>query len=296
MATIIERNLHFNDTRRIIADPAPEGYDFIGWEGDIDALDNPSSMEAIVTMPEANVTVEAKYAIKQLSAINYGILYNWYAATDLRNISNNGWHVPTQSDIETLQIYLDPTIIHPVNPNIAGGFLKEIGTTYWQEPNIGATNSTKFNARAAGTRADGHDAYYAGTFDCNILASLFMWTSTSLNESNAHCCYVETWSANFYCWNDYGKSGGMSIRLIKDSTTLTHGQSGTYIGNDGKLYRTICIGTQEWVSDNLIETKYRNGDWIHGYDGGIYTPITNENWAALTSGALCYYNNDINNV
>ena len=65
MATTIERNLHFNDTRRIIADPAPEGYDFIGWDGDIDALNDSTSIEAIVTMPEADVTVEAKYAIRQ---------------------------------------------------------------------------------------------------------------------------------------------------------------------------------------------------------------------------------------
>ena len=76
----------------------------------------------------------------------------------------------------------------------------------------------------------------------------------------------------------YIKQGG-PIRLVKTTTTLTHGQTGTYTGNDGKVYRTICIGTQEWLADNLCETKFRNGDWITGFDGGVYTPISNADWA-----------------
>mgnify|MGYP006914138474 FL=1 len=81
----------------------------------------------------------------------------------------------------------------------------------------------------------------------------------------------------------------MSLRIVKKSTTLLNGEEGTYTGNDGKAYRTICIGTQEWLADNLCETKYRNGDMI---------PIVTDNtaWAALTTGAMCYYDNDINNA
>ena len=71
--------------------------------------------------------------------------------------------------------------------------------------------------------------------------------------------------------------------------SLTHGQTATYTGNDGKIYRTICIGTQEWVADNLVETKYRDDTDI---------PIVTENatWAALATGAMCYYNNDVTNA
>ena len=49
------------------------------------------------------------------------------------------------------------------------------------------------------------------------------------------------------------KTNGASIRLVKNSTTLTPGQTGTYIGNDGTTYNTICIGTQEWMSEDLRE-------------------------------------------
>ena len=76
---------------------------------------------------------------------------------------------------------------------------------------------------------------------------------------------------------------------MKTTTSLTHGQTGTYTGNDGKIYRTICIGTQEWLADNLCETKYRNGDSI--------PEVTDDSaWAALTTGAMCAYNNDWSNV
>jgi hypothetical protein len=92
------------------------------------------------------------------------------------------------------------------------------------------------------------------------------------------------------------KFHGQSIRPIRTTTTLSHGQTGTYTGNDGKVYRTICIGTQEWLADNLCETKFRNGDYIPGFDGGVYTPITNEAWAALTTPACCAYDDDLSNA
>ena len=77
--------------------------------------------------------------------------------------------------------------------------------------------------------------------------------------------------------------------LIKDSNTLTDGEGGSYTRNDGKVYRTICIGTQEWLADNLAETKFRNGDDI---------PEVTDNgaWAALETAGMCAYDNDWGNV
>ena len=36
----------------------------------------------------------------------FGHLYNWYAATDSRNIAPAGWHVPTLEEWQTLEAYL----------------------------------------------------------------------------------------------------------------------------------------------------------------------------------------------
>ena len=48
---------------------------------------------------------------------------------------------------------------------------------------------------------------------------------------------------------------------------------------------TIVIGTQQWMSNNLNVAFYRNGDPIPH----VADPTA---WAALTTGAWCYYNND----
>ena len=51
---------------------------------------------------------------------------------------------------------------------------------------------------------------------------------------------------------------------------------------------TIVIGTQQWMRENLDVAFYRNGDVIPQ----VTDPTA---WAALTTGAWCYYNNDVAN-
>ena len=83
--------------------------------------------------------------------------------------------------------------------------------------------------------------------------------------------------------------GFAPAELVKNSTTLSPGETGTYTGNDGKTYDTICIGTQEWMSEDLRETKYRGLS-------SIPNVTDNTAWFNLSTGAYCIYNNDLNNV
>jgi len=223
----------------------------------------------------AHIQATGFYMIHQgIVDVKYGALYNWYAATDARYICSAGWHVPTKTEIETLQTYLG-------GASVAGGKLKEIGLIYWNTPNTGATNEVGFNGRGVGTRTDN-----LGLFKDNKVTQT-IWSSTQeVGEAVVIDLVNAAESSSIHA--TYRKTGG-SLRLIKDSTTLSHGQTGTYTGNDGKVYRTICIGTQEWLADNLCETLYRDG-----------TPIPevtdNSAWAALTTGAMCAYNNNWDNV
>ncbi len=54
---------------------------------------------------------------------------------------------------------------------------------------------------------------------------------------------------------------------------------------DGNTYRTIVIGNQEWMAENLTVEHYANGDPIPNVTNGAQ-------WANLSTGAWCYYNND----
>lgn len=204
--------------------------------------------------------------------VEYGYLYNWYAATDERNIAASGWHVPTNAEWLILFNYLGGVAV-------AGGKLKEIGLINWDAPNTGATNEVGFNSRGAGYRLG-----LSGAFT-HIKNYHTVWTTTdSYNPSIYGIAYWFRSNYETAQIQNIRLNSGASIRLIKDSTTLTHGQTGTYTGNDGRIYRTICIGTQEWLADNLCETLYRNGDPI---------PEVTDNaaWAALTTGARCSYDN-----
>jgi len=214
-----------------------------------------------------------------LTVINYGLLYNWYVVGDVRNIANSGWHVPTRTEAQTLGAYLGGLAV-------AGGAMKEEGFTYWNSPNTGATNSSKFNGRGNGDRSS------SGGF-VGFKSAYWSWTTTPLSTTY-YSINLVVGGANLQILGHALKTGD-GIRLIKDSTTLSHGEEGRYTGNDGKVYRTICIGTQEWLADNLAETKFRNGDTIP-FAGSNGINYTNAEWAALTTPALCPHNNDWTNV
>ena len=56
---------------------------------------------------------------------------------------------------------------------------------------------------------------------------------------------------------------------------------------DGNIYRTVTIGTQTWMEENLKTTRYN--------DSTLISNVTdNTAWGNLTSGAYCWYNNDFN--
>lgn len=218
-----------------------------------------------------------------IEEIKYGLLYNWYAATDARNICAAGWSIGTRTQFMVLVNYLG-------GDSVAGAALKEAGTVHWDN-NVDATNSSGFTMRGAGVRFDN------GTFD-DLKTWGILWTSSLYNNDPEQPQIIQTYSNNdnVVCYETTVGyiEDGYSIRPFRAATVaeqlLADGTAcDPYIGNDLKSYPTVKIGTQVWTSCNLVETKYRNGDLI--------AEVTdNAAWAALTTGALCAYNNDWDNV
>ena len=108
------------------------------------------------------------YDGNESNVATYGRLYTWYAVTDSRNVCPTGWHVPTDAEWTTLTTFLG-------GENVAGGKLKETGTTHWTTPNTGATNETGFTALPSGYR------YIDGTF-LTIFSMGIWWSSTEASK------------------------------------------------------------------------------------------------------------------
>jgi uncharacterized protein (TIGR02145 family) len=76
------------------------------------------------------------------------------------------------------------------------------------------------------------------------------------------------------------------IHDINFNPSITYGK---LTDQDGKTYKTVTIGTQVWMAENLKTTKYRNGDPIPN--------VTNiDQWKFLTTGAYCNYDNNSKKV
>lgn len=54
---------------------------------------------------------------------------------------------------------------------------------------------------------------------------------------------------------------------------------------DGNVYKTVIIGTQQWLAENLKVTSYSDDTPIPDVTG-------NDEWTNLTTPGLCWYNND----
>ena len=128
----------------------------------------------------------------------YGRLYDWKTAMAA---CPKGWHLPAKEEWLALINYLG-------GESFAGSKLKESGYEHWDNPNIGATNTTGFTALPGGYReAD-------GTYN-EIGNICHFWSSTENGNSFA---WFTSMGANFsqiYFYNGL-KAEGRSVRCVKD--------------------------------------------------------------------------------
>jgi uncharacterized protein (TIGR02145 family) len=147
----------------------------------------------------------AYYGNNVVNNVIYGKLYNWYALSPTTNGNKNvcptGWHVPTDAEWTVLSDYLG-------GGNVAGGKMKEVGTTTWKSPNIDATNSSLFTGLPGGSRD------LNGAFG-SLTNYGWWWSITEFNTTNAF--FRDVYSGyGLLIRNNYNKKAGWSIRCLKD--------------------------------------------------------------------------------
>lgn len=156
-----------------------------------------------------NSTIEKYcYADNTLNCATYGGLYQWnemmqYSTTPgIQGICPTGWHLPTDAEWTTLTTYLG-------GESVAGGKMKETGTTHWASPNTGATNTIGFTALPGGNR------HSSGAFN-SISYQAHWWSSTEYSITTSvwyrTLTYVNTNVSRASLHKDYG----CSVRCLKD--------------------------------------------------------------------------------
>lgn len=141
----------------------------------------------------------------------YGALYNWYTV-NTGKLCPTGWHVPSDAEWTTLTTYLG-------GDSIAGGKLKETGTTHWITTYAGVTNSYGFTALPGGNRWGvqteplsyfedlGYRGYFWSTAEYNDLGyGFYGGYDWFFSKNSAHCGRSID-----------EKSQGLSVRCIKDN-------------------------------------------------------------------------------
>lgn len=132
----------------------------------------------------------------------YGKLYNWYAVNDSRGLAPEGWHVATDSEWTTLEDCLGGSAV-------AGGKLKEAGTSHWYSPNTGATNTSGFSAVPGGYR------WVDGRFP-DIGYHCYWWSATEDGGASS-ALFRNLYYRDAYVHRDIlCKELGFSVRCVRD--------------------------------------------------------------------------------
>ena len=119
-----------------------------------------------------------------------------------------------------------------------------------------------------------HYFFFNGKLDDIAIYNRALTQSEITSLYNSNSCIANITN------NDTSICRGSSITL---NAAAVNAASVTDI--NGNVYPTVNIGTQTWMQKNLNVSKYKNGD--------IIPQVTNPTqWAVLTTGAWCWYNND----
>ena len=232
-----------------------------------------------------------------------GLLYNWKAVRNnaepfvsypkgMQGVCPTGWHVPSKSEwtqmVDSLRAHSEYGCGN--NDKIAKALASPQGwTTNQKSCNVGTepftNNAAGFSAIPAGS--------YTGSYSY-FGDRAYFWTSDQNGLNKAFYRSLYSYLDTLYRGAGAAFSNAYSVRCVRDMVTPDGPETencGTVIDQDGNTYRTVIIGEQCWMRDNL-RTLTNNGygnvytptsKQIYGYEAEIYGRLYD--WAAVMQGA-----------
>ena len=154
------------------------------------------------------------YSNNTSNCTTYGALYNWYAV-NTGKLCPSGWHVPSDGEWKTLEMYLGMTQAQAdatgwrgtdQGAKLAGNASLWIDGALEQNANFGTSG---FSALPGGIRL-----YSVGSFD-GLSGGGFWWSSTEDDASYAWDRGLYYTYADVLRFSD-GKTDGFSVRCLRD--------------------------------------------------------------------------------
>jgi uncharacterized protein (TIGR02145 family) len=226
------------------------------------------------------------YNFDTSNGIKFGKLYNWYAANDSRGLAPDGWEIPNMQNWNSIFYLLGG--YEYANEKLRN--LKAWGLT----ENTEESNKSGFSSLPSG-QIDGNGSFTA----INDIASY--WSSEEFGNVFDN---IVTLSYSFAISNNEDiiisniirnvgeqllqKNSGCAIRCIKKTNSIINKKNNDSISNH--IIKSISIGKQTWMAENLSVEKFRNGDEIyHAKSDAEWQKASEEKKAAW-----CYFNNQTN--
>ncbi|MBI4645588.1 MAG: immunoglobulin domain-containing protein [Bacteroidia bacterium] len=227
----------------------------------------------------------------------YGGLYQWnemlqYSPSDTamtgttQGVCPTGWHIPTDLEYHQLILSLDASavLVDGQESSIAGGKLKETGTTHWSSPNTDATNTSGFTALPGGNR------YFSNGSFTNSGGYSYFWSATENGSSEAWYRGLIYYGASV---NRYGtnEAYGFSVRCLKDiipPSITTQPVSVTLYAGCNALFTVSASGDEP-----LSYLWFHNGLEITSADND--TLLINNVTSADTGSYYCIVSNAAGN-
>jgi uncharacterized protein (TIGR02145 family) len=176
----------------------------------------------------------------------YGALYNWYTV-NTGKLAPKGWRVPTPEEWTSLVNYLIANGYNFDGTTTGNKIAKALSSTNsWSKRTVEGTpgssdypekqNATGFSALPGASRQE--------TFVGDGYVGLW-WSS-----QDASCVGMAANLCEFKSGPTLN-SNGLSVRCIKGEEPVTNIQGNFTDGRDGKTYKTVTIGSQTWMAENL---------------------------------------------